>query len=134
MHVIFSFIYCFCSYILICPIFAAWLKASNFHFHPWGHSADTHLSLWTLMKFPEIYFYQFHYFTQGFQYSQFPPSISTTFAAHAVLLIPKPSCAYPEPCRVPRSPCCAAPPFHVVFDGSTNATKFVQINFLAEVG
>jgi energy-coupling factor transporter transmembrane protein EcfT len=35
------------------------LKAIHFPLPPWGHSADSHLSLWTLMKFSEIFVYNF---------------------------------------------------------------------------
>jgi hypothetical protein len=86
-------LFCFCisSYVLIYSIciiifllIVDELKALPFPLHPWGHSAASHLSFWTFMKF---------YCLDVCKISSFPQEFSISlhhcqfiqFVSHAVL-------------------------------------------------
>jgi hypothetical protein len=89
------------------------LKAIHFQLPPWGHSADSHLSLWTRMKFSEIFVYNFIINPKDSVVILFHRQINTLCSPCCAAFPQEPSCAHLEPllcssqpllCCIPREP------------------------------
>ena len=89
------------------------LKAIHFPLPSWGHSADSHLSLWTLMKFSEIFVYNFIINPKDSVVILFHRQINTLCSPCCAAFSQETSCAHLEPllcssqpllCCIPREP------------------------------